>query len=234
MSSRGPLAGGLPAIRSRFDVGFCPKVAAAGALLMVTVPNMAQAVNLYDGTNDGNNLEINLTTTVSYTGTYRVNSPSAILAGPTNANGNDGDANFRSGIAGNLFEAVPVLDIRDGNYGAHFSGQFYLNTPYLGTNQNNQAGTLNSIFVNKNTDFTSATRNVDGENAQLLDAFVFGQHDFADGQSLQLKVGRQVLFWGQSLFFGNDGIAGGQAPTNVVSAQNEINPQSQQVFMPVG
>src|ERR1700722_8515516 len=208
----------------------------AGILAVLTavgVPS-AKAMNLYDGTAAGNNLEINLTTTVSYTGTYRVNSPSAILAGPTNANGNDGDANFRSGIAGNLFEAVPVLDIRDGNYGAHFSGQFYLNTPYLGTNQNNQAGTLNSIFVNKNTDFASGTRNADGENAQLLDAFVFGKHDFGNGQSLQLKVGRQVLFWGQSLFFPTDGISGGQAPINIVTSQNEINPQSQQVFMPVG
>src|SRR3984957_8074682 len=182
MSSRGPLAGGLPAIRSRFDVGFCPKVAAASALLMVTVPNMAQAVNLYDGTNDGNNLEINLTTTVSYTGTYRVNSPSAILAGPTNANGNDGDANFRSGIAGNLFEAVPVLDIRDGNYGAHFSGQFYINTPYLGTNQNDLTPYSSAIYTGKQTDFASGRRNVDGENAQLLDAFVFEQHTFADDQ----------------------------------------------------
>jgi hypothetical protein len=81
-------------------------------LLLLTSGSSARALNLYDGSNGGNNLEINLMTTVSYTGTHRVNSPSAILAGPTNANGNDGDANFRSGIVGNLFEAVPVLDIK--------------------------------------------------------------------------------------------------------------------------
>jgi hypothetical protein len=203
-------------------------------LLGVTGLRPAMAFNVYDGSQVGNNLEINLTTTLSYTGDLRVNSPSAILAGPGNANGNDGDTNLKHGIVGNLFEAVPVLDIQDGNYGAHFSGQLYLNTTYLGTNQNTQPGTLNSIFVSKSTDFTSATRNVNGENAQLLDAFVFGKHQFAGDQTLELKVGRQTLFWGQSLFFPTDGISGGQAPINIITSQDTINPQSQQVFMPVG
>jgi hypothetical protein len=195
--------------------------------LLVTMPQ-AHALNLYDGTNAGNNLEINLETTISYTGALRVNSPSAVLKSE------DGDANFQHGIVTNLISAVPVLDIRDGDYGAHLSGQFYLNTPYLGTNQNDLTPYSSAIYTGKQTDFTSATRNVDGENAQLLDAFVFGQHTFADGQTIQMKVGRSVLFWGQSLFFAGDSIAGGQAPINVVSAQNLINPQSQQIFMPVG
>jgi hypothetical protein len=202
-------------------------LAAAGALVLAA-PHAANALNLYDGSNYGNGLEINLTTTLSYTGTERVNSPSSVLKSE------DGDANFQHGLVGNLFEAVPVLDIRDGDFGAHFSGQLYLNTPYLGTNQNDLTPYSSAIFTAKQTDFTSATRNVDGENAQWLDAFVFGQHTFADDQTIQLKVGRSVLFWGQSLFFPSDGISGGQAPINVVSAQNLINPEAQQVFMPVG
>lgn len=213
----------------------CGWVGAATAVFFVATPyHDAKAFNIYDGTKDGNNIEVNLTTTLSYSGLYRVNSPSTVLAGPTNANGNDGDSNFRSGVVGNLFEAVPVLDITDGSYGAHFSGQLYLNTPYLGTNQNNQPATLNSIYVAKNTDFASGTRNVNGENAQWLDAFVYAGHDFADGQTLQFKVGRQTLFWGQSLYFANNGIAAGQAPINIITAQDTINAQAQQIFMPVG
>jgi len=227
-----------PTLRQWLGSTTCMGIA---GLLALAAPQRAQAFNLYDGSDAGNNLEINLTTTVSYSAFLRVNSPSTILTGGPDADGNspaansnDGDANFRHGFVGNLFEAVPVLDIRDGNYGAHFSGQFYLNTPYLGTNQNNQAGTLNSIYLPKNTDFASGTRNVNGQNAQLLDAFLFAQHEFADGQSLQLKVGRQTLFWGQSLFFPTDGISGGQAPVNAITATSLPNPQSQQVFMPVG
>jgi hypothetical protein len=223
------IAGNLPVAKG------CPHIIGAGiaGLMVVMVPQVAKAMSLYDGTNSGNNLEINLNTTISYSSFYRVNDPSAILAGPGNVNGNDGDSNFRHGFVGDLFEAVPVLDLRDGDYGAHFSGQFYLNTSYLGTNQNDQPGTLNSIYVSKSNDFTSATRNVNGENAQLLDAFLYGQHQFGD-QSLQVKVGRQTLFWGQSLFFASDGISGGQAPINIVTAQDLPSPQAQQVFMPVG
>jgi hypothetical protein len=188
----------------------------------------AHALSLYDGSQYGNNLEINLTTTLSYTGAWRVNAPSKVLESE------DGDANFQHGLVTNLLSAVPVLDLRDGDYGAHVSGQLYINTPYLGTNQNDLAPYSSAIYTAKQNDFTSATRNVDGENAQLLDAFIFAQHTFADDQTLQFKLGRSVLFWGQSLFFPTDGISGGQAPINVVSAQNLINPQAQQVFMPVG
>jgi hypothetical protein len=209
------------------------RVAGAAGLLLAAAPT-AEAFNLYDGTNYGNGVEVNLTTTVSYTGFYRVNDPSAVLAGPTNANGNDGDSNFRHGIVGNQFEALPVFDVRDGDFGAHVSGELYINTPYLGTNQNDQPGTLNPFSVAKNTDFTSATRNVNGENARLLDAFVYGRHSFADDQSISLKFGRQTLLWGQSLFFTNNGIAAGQAPIDVITAEDLANPQAQQVFEPVG
>ena len=212
----------------------CLAAAAAAEFLLATMAEPAQALNLYDGTYSGNNLEINLTTTVSYTGFYRVNDPSEILAGPGNANGNDGDFNFRHGIVGNLIQALPVLDVRDGDFGAHVSGEFYLNTPYLGTNQNDQPGTVNPFSISKNTDFTSATRNVNGENARLLDAFVYGRTHFGDDQTLSLKLGRQTLLWGQSLFFTNNGIAAGQAPIDVITAEDLANPQAQQVFLPVG
>jgi len=209
---------------------------ALASLLVGATPGQAWAINLYDGSSAGNNLEINVHATVSYTGIMRVGSPSStLLTNPNDVNGNDGDANLQHGLVSNLFEAVPILDIRDGDFGAHFSGQFFLNTTYLGTNQNDLPPYENGAIYNaKNNDFTSATRNVDGENAELLDAFVFGQHEFSNGQTLQLKVGRQTLFWGQSLFYPSDGISGGQAPVDIITAQNSINPQAQQVFMPVG
>ena len=212
----------LKGLRRGLLAGVC--LAAWGA-----ASHPAHAISLYNGMNYGNNLEINLTTTVSYTGAWRVNSPSAFLV-----TGEDGDNNFKHGLVTNLFSVVPVLDLRDGDYGAHLSGQFYLNTPYLGTNQNNIDPYSSAIYTAKQNDFASGTRNVDGLNAQLLDAFIFAQHNFTDGQSLQFKLGRTVLFWGQSLFFPTDGISGGQAPIDIVSAQNLINPQAQQVFMPVG
>lgn len=203
-------------------------------LVTLSASMPALALNLYDGSAAGNGLEINLATTLSYTGLYRVNSPSAVLTGVANENSSEGDLNFRHGIVGNLFEAVPVLDIKDGDYGAHFSGELYLNTPYLGTNQNNQPETINPYSIAKNTDFTSATRNVNGENARLLDAFVVGRHDFGGFGVASLKVGQQTLLWGQSLFFASNGIAAGQAPIDLTTADNLANPQTQQIVLPIG
>jgi hypothetical protein len=212
----------------------------AASVLTAASSKNAAAENLYTGTYAGNNLQINLDTTVEYSTFYRVNDPSAILtsgsyagAGP---NFGDGDSNFRHGLVSNEFEAVPVFDLKYGSYGVHVSGQAYLNTVYLQQNQNNAPAALNAWTPPRSTDFTSATRNVNGQNALLLDAFVYGSQNFgADGnQTLTVKVGRQTLLWGQSLFFTGNGIAAGQAPINILTADSTPNAQAQQIFSPVG
>lgn len=218
--------------------GLRPLVA-AGATGMIFTGGFhdARAFTVYDGSSHGNNLIVRLDVTTSYSNIFRVGNPSAVLTSSTgNPNGNDGDLNFQHGLVSNLFEIVPVLDVTDGNYGAHVSGEAYLNTSYLGTNQNDQPSTNNAYTIAKNTDFTSATRNIEGENAQFLDAFVYGSQHFGanDQQTVTLKVGRQTLLWGQSLFFSQNGIAGGQAPINLLTEENIPNAQTQQVIEPLG
>jgi hypothetical protein len=203
----------------------------AGALTFVALP--AHALNVYHGPDHGNNVEITLNIGTSFSSFYRVNDPSAILAGAGNAQGNDGDANLRHGFVGNVFEVLPVLDIKDGTLGAHFSGEYFLNTTYLGTTQNNQPGTLNPV-VPKGNDFASQTRLANGNNGRLLDAFVYDSFTFGGDQVVAIKAGQQTLFWGQSLYFGQNGIAGGQAPIDAIAAQDTVNAQSQQIFLPVG
>lgn len=193
----------------------------------------AKAFNLYSGPVAGNDLEVNLNTTVEYSNIFRVNAPSKALTSDINAN--DGDLAFQHGLVDNTFDVLPVFDLKYGNYGAHVSGEAYLDTPYLGKSQNDSPSTFNAYTVG-NRDFTRATRNVNGQNAVLLDAFVYGTQYFGDGgaQSVTVKVGRQTLLWGQSLYFASNGIAAGQAPIDVVKALNLPNAQSQQIFMPVG
>jgi len=211
--------------------------AGAFGVLAMSAPNAAHALNLYDGSTAGNQLEINLTTTLSYTPIFRVGNPSKRLtSAAANPNGSEGDLDFQHGLVSNEFDILPVLDIKDGNFGAHFSGEAYLNTSFLGTNQNDQPSTINPYSIAKSNDFTSATRNSDGENARLLDAFVYGSHAFAANgdQSVSLKVGRQTLLWGQSLFLSNNGIAAGMAPVDIITANNNPNAQTQQIIEPVG
>ena len=77
---------------------------------------------------------------------------------------------------------------------------------------------------------------MEGLNARVLDAFVYGTHRFgADAsQAVTLKVGRQTLLWGQSLFLANNGIAAGMAPFDVITSDSNPNAQTQQKIAPVG
>jgi hypothetical protein len=226
------LRAGVPGRYTRF--GALMTLSAAAGMFTLAAPRGAQAFNLYSGTYAGQDLEINLETTVSYSTFYRVNDPSAVLI--DNINGDEGDRDFRHGFVDNTFDALPVFDLKYGSFGAHVSGEAYLDTPYLQTNQNNSPGTFNPISAPRNNDFTSATRNVNGENAVLLDAFVYDGVNFgADGdQTLTVKLGRQTLLWGQSLFFASNGISAGQAPLDIIKAQSLPNAQAQQIYLPVG
>lgn len=193
----------------------------------------ADAFSVYDGNAHGNNVEINLSITASYTGAVRVGNPNqALVSGALNANGNDGDANLQHGLVIDNFGVLPVLDIKDGSFGMHFSGEYFVNTVYLGKNQNDQASTVNPI-LSDNRDFASQTNTANGHNGRMLDAFMYDSWNFAGDQQFTLKAGQQTLFWGQSLF-STDGISGGQAPIDIISADNLVNPQAQQIFLPVG
>jgi len=207
---------------------------AAAGVLALGSPQKAQAYSLYDGQYNDQTLSIDIDTTVEYSNIFRINRPSATFLNDTN--GNEGDDNFRHGLVSNEFEILPVFDLKYGNYGVHVSGEAYLNTVYLEKNQNNQPGINNPISTNDSRVFTSATRNVNGENAKLLDAFVYGTQYFGanEDQEISLKVGRQTLLWGQSLLFASDGISAGQAPIDIQVAQTTPNAQAQQVFSPIG
>ena len=193
----------------------------------------AKAFQLYDGQQHGNNLEINLSTTLSWTPIWRTQNPSAVLL--ANPNGDDGDRALAHGMVSNLFEALPVLDVKNGNYGMHLSGEFYWNPTYTGTNQNHQGETLNYSVINANT-FPRATVNVNGFNARLLDAFAYGTTHFGAGdqQTISMRVGRETVLWGQSLFLSNNGLAGLMAPFDVQTADNNPNAQTQQIIEPIG
>jgi hypothetical protein len=209
-----------------------PRLCGFGLTLpaILAVAPAAHAFQLYDGSSNGNNWEINLDITASYTGMFRVGHVTPVLASSTlNPSGYQGDANFRHGLVNNLFEVLPVLDIKNGSFGMHFSGEYYVNTVYLTSNQNNQPDPVTGEI---NTSFNKDTRYVDGNTGRMLDAFVYDSWNFG-GQQITLKAGQQTLFWGQSLFSTN-GISGGQAAIDTIAADNIVNAEAQQVFLPIG
>ena len=189
-------------------------------------PN-AHAATLY---NNGA-VTISLESTLSWTVGVRTGSPnSQLLANP---NGDDGDRNFRHGLVENRGDILEQLDIADGNYGFHGSFSAWLDTVYLQHNQNNSPSTYNNFGPNNS--FTSATVNRQGRRFEPLSAYIFGSEDFGNGnQNVTWRIGRQTVLWGDSLFFGKDAIAGGQAPIDLYRASTVADLQAQDLFLPTG
>ena len=118
------------------------------------------------------------------------------------------------------------------NFGGRVSAAAWYDTVYNRTNDNGSPATANQISVPYN-EFTHATRDVHGGNAELLDAFLFGSGDLGDA-TWSLRAGKHTIVWGESLFFGANGIAGAQSPVDVVKLSSVPNSLFKETIRPVG
>ena len=80
--------------------------------------------------------------------------------------------------------------------------------------------------------FTPAAKNLDGQHADLGESFVYGNFSLG-GMPLSLRLGRQTLLWGESLFFDQNGIAAGMAPVDYIKKTSTPDGYSRDVFLPV-
>lgn len=167
--------------------------------------------------------------TLRYTSAFRlVPRNPALVADP---NADDGDRNFVPGFISNRFDLVSEFDISNGPFGVEVSGTAWYDTVYHGTNSNDSPATFNPFSVPHNR-FTRATETLQGEDADLLNAFAYGSFAIGD-MPVSLRVGRHTLLWGESLFFADNGIAAGQAPIDAIKATSEPEAEAKEVYLPV-
>lgn len=138
----------------------------------------------------------NFDTTISIGGLYRVNDHPdrdnyGLAAGgfQRSVNADDGNLNYRSGVVSFLAKANHDLLLKYDSGGLFVRG-FYFND-----------------FVNSNgnrlrTPLSPEARKVVAEGAELLDAYVYF-NDTIGGMPASLRIGRQVLSWGESTFIPN-------------------------------
>jgi len=151
------------------------------------------------------------------------------VVGPNNINQDDGDNNFGKGLVSNRVDLLSELDLSAGNWGARLSGSAWYDQVY-------NSGTDNTSFSANHTpasEFHPETRKIMGRKGELLDAFVYGKFDLS-GRQLTARLGRHTLLWGESLFFGANGIAGGQAPLDLVKLLSVPNSQFKEIARPTG
>jgi hypothetical protein len=174
-------------------------------------------------------LELRWDNTVRYSGAARfLSRDSALIADP---NADDGDRNFRPGIVSNRLDVESELDLTDGSFGVHASAAGWYDSIYRQRNDNDSPATFNPASV-PNNKFTRAVATLHGEDAELLDAFVHGQFNIGD-DDLTLRIGRQTLLWGESLFFADNGISFGQAPIDNIKELSSPVIYAREVFLPV-
>jgi len=136
---------------------------------------------------------------------------------PSTANGDDGNRNFdRGSLIYNRATLFGELALGRDNIGALFSGSAFYDGAYLGSNDNDSPQTVNK--TGPHDEFTRETERYDGRRARLLDAYAYGRWDLPGSMTLDLRAGRQVVAWGQSLFF--LGIASAQGPSDATKSNS--------------
>nr|MBL8455290.1 DUF1302 domain-containing protein [Zoogloeaceae bacterium] len=177
--------------------------------------------------------------TVKYSAGWRVRSVDAQVAdnsiGPQ-ANTNDGNLNFDRGLISNRLDLLSEFDVRyKRDFGFRMSGAAWYDQVYNESNDN--PGALGGALVNSRSvaynRFTGKTRDLHGRKAEFLDVFAYGSMSPGD-INLNLKAGRFTQLYGESLFFGSNGIAGAQTPLDLSRALSVPNSQFKEVARPVG
>ena len=199
------------------------------AAALVLCSQAAQAFQVDTGNPD---FKLRWDNTVKYSAAWRTQNPSHKLTeGQVALNQDDGDRAFEKGLISNRTDILSELDMSFKNVGARLSGAAWYDTVYQDDNDNDNPARANARSVGYDQ-FTDDTRHLHGGDGELLDAFVYWNGELAE-HATSFRAGRHGLVWGESLFFGANGIAGGMSPVDVVKAQSVPNTQFKEITRPV-
>jgi hypothetical protein len=112
------------------------------------------------------------------------------------SNSDDGNLNYdKWDVFSNTYKATVDLDLAWRNFGGFFRGSAFYDFVTMDTNTERTP-------LDRDARYRSSPLNsgVVGTGFQLLDAYVYGDFDVA-GRPFDVRIGNQVLSWGESLFF---------------------------------
>lgn len=207
--------------------------AGAAAALLLCGPAMAMSIDT------GNpDIELRWDNTIKYSSAFRLEDQSSALIDDNparnrnNINLDDGNRNFDKGLISNRLDFFSEIDVSyKRRLGARVSGAAWYDTVYNSSNDHDSPGRANQ--TSKSFDeFTSDTRDLHGRKAELLDAFVYANGKLAD-LSTTVRLGKHTLLYGETLFFGANGIANAQSPVDFVKLLSVPNSQFKEIILPV-
>ena len=187
---------------------------------------------------DDPDTKIRLDFTPKYSLAYRLKDPSALLTSPAArgdggvTNENDGDLNFGQGVVSNRVDLLSEFDYSRGNWGLRLSHAAWYDSKYLSRNDNPGTMGVSNQPGQPANEFIPATRSRHGRGGEVLDAFVYAKGSVGELPG-SIRIGKHALQYGESLFFGQNGIANAQGPVDVAKIVSVPNWQFKEVLLPV-
>ena len=171
--------------------------------------------------------------TAKYSVGVRVENQDGDIAAKTTGpetNTNDGDNNFDPGLISNRVDLLSEFGLNyDRKYGFRVSAAAWYDDVYHRKNDN--PGTAVNHTSTPYNEFTKATKELHGGDYELLDSFVYGNFTPGD-MRFNVKAGRFTQLYGESLFFGSNGIAAAQTSLDLVKALSVPNSQFKEIMRP--
>lgn len=162
-----------------------------GAAMALAMGGM-QSVRAFEFSAADGELTGSFDTTLSIGGLWRMEKPDASLIGISNGgtsrdpNSDDGNLRYdRGDLVSAPFKATHELELNYRDFGAFVRGSYFYDHAVM-----NKGG------------FSSPVRKEVGHDAEILDAYLRGRFDVG-GRNLNLRIGKQVVNWGESTFILN-------------------------------
>lgn len=218
----------------------------ASAILATIGSPLVQAMEIDTGNPD---VSLRFDNTVKLSYGQRVEGQNSKIA--RTANVNDGDRNFAVGSAvTQRFDLLSELDfvyresmgfrVSAAGWYDHAYDDIDSNNPFPGQagNQGHLVGANGNIIAPRGAKPAThgssnfADRYYNGPSGEILDAFIFGNHEVGDGMQLSGKLGRHTVYWGETLFSAANGINYGQSALDLGKLYNVPGTEAKELFMP--
>ena len=180
-----------------------------------------------------NGAVLDVSTQVSYVNMKRLAGPNPLLIDASNTsalNLDDGNRTVgKHGTISNRLSALVDVSLSKDEYRAFARASTFYDAAIYGNNANNSQATFNSVAPSNQ--FSSEAQSLVGTRTRLLDAYAQGRWKLGaeGGYPLTVRVGRQVVAWGEGLNF--MGIGGSMNPQDGYKAQIPGTP-IKEMFLP--
>jgi len=160
----------------------------------------------------GKELTLDMDVHLTYAAAMRLEDPDNDLL--TNVNTDDGNRNFDQGdLVNNKFSVLMDIDLNRDNVGLFVRPRAFYD------------------FAYDDDKFSDDTQDRHRDTAEILDAFAYGTFDVS-GHDLDIRVGRQVVNWGESLYL-TGGISSAMNPMDATIA-TAPGIEVKELFLPTG